>query len=374
MKKIKLLFFLDSLCAGGKERRFMQLLQYLKERNDFQIQVVLIDNIIHYRDVLNFNIPILFVERKISKKDPLVFFKFHKIVQKFKPDLIHVWGGMTCFYAIPTSLFLNIPLLNSQIADATILENRSIFFKLLWSINRNYSKKLFSNSIAGLKAYHVNDDKGIVIYNGIYLDRFKNLVQKSEIKKKYKIKTKFSVVMVAKFGRNKDYNLFLDVAKKVSEKRNDVTFIAVGDGVTKNKIEGYAQIGNINNLIFTGNIRNVEDVVNYCDIGVLFTDMRYHNEGIPNAVMEYMALSKPVIATDSGGTSELVLETVSGFLVDRDIDLIAENIIQLLDNPSLRKQMGINGRVIIENKFTISKMGAEFVKQYKELSEKLLSK
>jgi glycosyltransferase involved in cell wall biosynthesis len=102
--------------------------------------------------------------------------------------------------------------------------------------------------------------------------------------------------------------------------------------------------------------------------------MRYHNEGIPNAVMEYMALSKPVIATDSGGTSELVLETVSGFLVDRDIDLIAENIIQLLDNPSLRKQMGINGRVIIENKFTISKMGAEFVKQYKELSEKLLSK
>jgi glycosyltransferase involved in cell wall biosynthesis len=180
--------------------------------------------------------------------------------------------------------------------------------------------------------------------------------------------------MVAKFGRNKDYNLFLDVAKKVSEKRNDVTFIAVGDGVTKNKIEGYAQISNINNLIFTGNIRNVEDVVNYCDIGVLFTDMRYHNEGIPNAVMEYMALSKPVIATDSGGTSELVLETVSGFLVDRDIDLIAENIIQLLDNPSLRKQMGINGRVIIENKFTISKMGAEFVKQYKELSEKLLSK
>ncbi len=79
-----------------------------------------------------------------------------------------------------------------------------------------------------------------------------------------------------------------------------------------------------------------------------------------------MALSKPVVATDAGGTKELLADSVSGYLVNDDIDEIEEHIHTLLDNPDLRIQMGKNGRDIIEDRFTIEKMGVAFINEYEK--------
>ena len=362
---IKILMFLDSLIAGGKERRALELFHYLKENTNFEIMIVLTEDTIHYNYVYDLDVPVVILKKRLINKDPIVFWSFFKIVKSFKPDIIHSWSMMTTFYAIPSARYFRIPIYSSEVADSVPSNNRSTFKNFIWKINRKFSTLIIANSLAGLNAYNAKSDKGIVIYNGLRLERFDNL--NKNIENKIKLNTPYSIVMVASFGMNKDFDLFLKVAKKIVNTRDDVTFICVGDGENKVRLEQEAKESNLSRLMFTGIISNVEEVVNKCDIGILLTDIRHHGEGISNSVMEYMALSKPVIATNAGGTSELVEDKKSGFLLENNLDLIVEKIEKLLDNEQLRVEMGSKGREIIENLFTIDMMGKEFVKNYNKV-------
>jgi glycosyltransferase involved in cell wall biosynthesis len=367
----RILFFLESLRSGGKERRFTELLYYLKKNTDYEIQVVLLENIIHYKDIFNLNVPVIIIKRVLIKKDPLIFAKFFNFIKIFKPDIIHTWGSMTTFYAIPIANFFKIPLINSQIADAIPITSKSYFEKFLWFINYNFSNIILSNSIAGVEAYKDKKKKILVIYNGVRPERFKKLKNKKSVKQRFEIKTKYAVIMVASFGLYKDHDLFVKVAESVCKLRSDVSFVAVGDG-DKEQNKNYlnfvecAKEDSHKRLIFTGKISNVEELVNACDIGMLLSNIKT-GEGISNSILEYMALSKPVIATDAGGICELVVNNDTGFLVNQNIALIVQHVIDLLDNSNLRKKMGEEGKKIIENKFTIDKMGFEFVKQYNNI-------
>ncbi len=232
---MRILFFIESIHAGGKERRAVELLDFLAKETVYEIQLVLTEEEIHYKHLLNLDIPIIILKRKFGKKDISIFHRFFDIVKEFKPDVIHTWGAMSTIYAIPSSKYLKIPIINGQISNATPKDKRSFFNNFLLKVNRYFSSKLFANSVAGLKAYGVSSKKGVVIYNGIRLERFQGLDIK--IRDRIHIKTPLIVAMVASFGKNKDYELYLNVAKRICSKRDDVTFVAVGDGESKVELQ-----------------------------------------------------------------------------------------------------------------------------------------
>jgi hypothetical protein len=73
---MKIVFFIESLASGGKERRMLELIHYLKENTDYQLYIVLLHDNIHYKYVHDWGIPIEVMERKHTSKDPRIFFKF----------------------------------------------------------------------------------------------------------------------------------------------------------------------------------------------------------------------------------------------------------------------------------------------------------
>ena len=94
------------------------------------------------------------------------------------------------------------------------------------------------------------------------------------------------------------------------------------------------------------------------------------NEGISNSIMEYMAFSKPVVASEGGGTSELVINGETGVLIPPgSSDLLAQNIERLLNEPLLAQRMGRNGRARIENRFSIDMMVRETYQLYSEFKD-----
>ena len=81
---MKIIFFIETLRYGGKERRLLELISFLKDNTNFEILLVLNKNEIHYSSFFKLNIPYVIIERKLIKKDPLVFYKFFKVCNDFK--------------------------------------------------------------------------------------------------------------------------------------------------------------------------------------------------------------------------------------------------------------------------------------------------
>ena len=361
---MKILFFIGTLRSGGKERRLIELLTYLKGKKKYVILVILAFDQIEYPTFQELNINFITLNKKANCKDPKIFFQIDKIVKEFKPHIIHTWGSMQTFYMIPSSLFRHIPIVNSQITSAPPTIKRWSFDNIIDKINFSFSKMLLANSYEGLIAYKANHLKiSHVIYNGVNLKRFEKLPVPSLIKNNYGINTKFTVIMVASFTQNKDYGLFYRVAKLVIYRMNDVSFIGVGaPGNDDKKYKRLVALTENNpKILFPGRINDVEALVNACDICVLFSNKMIHGEGISNAIIEYLALGKTVIANDAGGTKEIVKHNVNGYLISDETEKeVANIIIDLINNPRKRTELGNNGKHLIENEFTIERMGREF--------------
>jgi glycosyltransferase involved in cell wall biosynthesis len=369
LKRIRIIFFIGSLRTGGKERRMIELLSYLKAQGDkYDLLLVINYDYINYPAFEKLGIPVKVLDKRPNHKDPRLFFQFYKICLEFKPDIIHAWGGMQAFYSIPASVKKRIPLINSQITSAPPKIKKLTFLNLINQINFIFSDVILSNSKAGLEAYNPPGKKSHVIHNGINPERFVGLPLAEDVRKKYDINAQYAVVMVAHFSENKDFDLFYRIARYTTKLRPDITFIGVGgpaedgptrDGVEFQRLTELAQ-GNLN-IIFPGRINDVEALVNACDIGMLLSNKTVHGEGIPNTVLEYMALGKAVIANDAGGTKELVRHNENGYLVTGEsVEEISEMILELIENAGKRLAFGNKGKEIVNESFTIDKMGKAF--------------
>jgi len=113
-----------------------------------------------------------------------------------------------------------------------------------------------------------------------------------------------------------------------------------------------------------GRVEDVPTLLRNTDIFALLS----RSEGFPNVVIEAMAASLPTVATHVGGTSEAVVDGVTGFLIaNEDHNCAAEHIMQLLHSAELRKQMGTAARTRVEDKFSIQAMVSQHVEVYDAL-------
>ena len=354
---MKVLFFIESLRAGGKERRVVELLKEFRNNfPDVEIILTLMRREIHYQEIYQLNVPIYFIERWLIKKDPSVWFRFYWLTRKLNPDIIHVWGHMVAFYAVPAKRLLNIPMINNEITDAT--PSQRLLGKS-WVFNA--SDKIIANTQAGLLAYGAPPLKSGVIYNGFNFDRLKNIRPPEAVRKQFGITTHRVVGMVATFSYHKDYETFLEAARILLNNYTDITFLCVGEGDYSDLKSKFSDPG----ILFLGKQNEVESIMNICDIGVLTTNVKNHEEGISNAMLEFMALSKPVIATDSGGSKELIQHGETGFLVKAfDPKEISERIIFLLNHQEECKRIGLQAKERVKKNFSISSMAASFYQQY----------
>jgi len=120
-------------------------------------------------------------------------------------------------------------------------------------------------------------------------------------------------------------------------------------------------------IIFTGQRTDIESILQIVDIGMLIT----FYEGLSNAIIEYMAMGKAVIATDGGGTAELIRNEFNGYLVEQKNETqIIEKLETLLDNPELRVRMGQNGYHWVRQQFNLKEITEQYVRLYNQVINK----
>ncbi|MGV3656382.1 MAG: glycosyltransferase family 4 protein [Chitinophagaceae bacterium] len=365
---IRIVFFIGSLRSGGKERRLIELLTFLKKENRYDMLLVMTKHEIHYPTFFELGIPFQILKKK-SKKDLFsVFLQFYTVCRQFKPHVVHTWGRIQTFYSLPTVVLQKRSLVNSQIAGVPTRHYKFSASRFIDQLNFYFSHVILSNSQAGITTYRPPQKRFKVIYNGMNLERFEQLPAKESVKKEFGIETPYAIIMVGSYTFYKDYHLFYNLAEEVTRQRNDITFLGVGGydkddtffQSCKKKYEG-----NINIKVM-GKVEGVEAIVNACDIGVLFSP---NGEGMSNAILEYMALGKPVIATNTGGNVELITHGKNGYLVP--VKATAQELVplvfKLIDDENVARQFGSENRSKVKATFTITQMGKAFKEVYSEV-------
>ncbi|MGN6533347.1 MAG: glycosyltransferase, partial [Ginsengibacter sp.] len=370
--KIKIIFFINGLCAGGKERRLTQLIKSLKLNPKIEFELVIMNEEIHYKEVFDLNIKIHYLIRK-TKKDLSVFSKFYNICKNYKPDIVHCWDSMTAVIAVPSCRLLSILLINGLVVDTPVRQN---LFNKDWlraKLTFPFSHKIIGNSKSGLKAYGAPKNKSCCIYNGIDLNRFKNLKDPKIVFNEIfgvdnNNQNLFIIGMVAAFEPRKDYETFVNSALSLIKSNESIRFILVGEGRNFTTIKNSVPPQASNQIIFLGKRSDVESIVNLFNVGVLLTNSQVHGEGISNSIIEYMALSKPVIASRGGGTNEIVFDNENGFLIDSgNSSQFVESVQKLIKSKELAIQLGKAGNQIVQNTFDLKIMTENYISLYRKL-------
>lgn len=360
---MRILFFTDSLCAGGKERRLTELLKALRSMPDMESELVLMNRNIHYKEVLELGINVTYIIRKV-KKDPVALFKFYKYCKDHKPNIVHCWDSMTAIYSVPVCKLLNIKFINGMVVNS-LAQHKT--FNNLWfraRITFPFSDVIIGNSQSGLVSYKSPEERSIVIYNGFDFNRINNLIPADVLKAQYQIDTKFIVGMVASFSDFKDYKTYYKAARLLFDRRKDVTFLAIGYNTDSDESMNLVGSQYLRHFRLMGTRSGIESYINLMDICVLST----YTEGLSNSILEYMALGKPVIATSGGGTNEIVKDNETGFLVNQsDPEELAGKMEILLNDDDLRTKMGLAGKKKVLTGFSIEQMISKYCDLYRSL-------
>ncbi|MFM2359451.1 MAG: hypothetical protein RLY16_1444 [Bacteroidota bacterium] len=368
---LKILLLNDTLIKGGKERRIVELLKYSKAHFPVQFELVFMHQTIDYPEINEVGYPIHILDWN-NKQFLKGYKKLKGICDAFQPDIIHSWSSMTDILSVILKWQIKKPFITSMIAQAlpkATLRDKDYFRS---KIAFPFADKITSNTKAGITSFHAPQQKSLCIYNGFNYNRLNNLIDPNTLRNQLGLQNKFIIGMVAAFEPRKDYFTVIEAAKKLSIQHADrIAFVLIGGGAMQEEVKAQAGEWLNKTIFFTGKLNNVESYINLFNIGILCTNSDVHGEGISNSILECMALAKPIIATEGGGTAEIVQHRTTGFLIaPKSPDVLAEKIQQLMHDDQLAIQMGQAGKKIIQEQFTIEKMCNTFFATYQELASK----
>jgi glycosyltransferase involved in cell wall biosynthesis len=371
---MRILHLIERLGPGGKERQIVELLKGLFAHRDIKSFVATTDEaLIPISEKLRFEIDreyaqvIQLVRR--GKRDFRLFKRLYELVSDLKIDIIHSWSSMLSIYASPVAKLCNTAFVNGFVRDAPSHMTPWNKDYLRGKLTTPFSDIVVANSRAGLAAYQIPEHKGLCIYNGFNPERVSNLTDEAELRSILGIATPHIVGMVANFAPRKDYATFVEMACRICHLRHDVTFLAVGAGETLQRVRDSVPPEHSPRIKFLGQQNDIESIANLFTVGVLVTNSRLHGEGISNAITECMALGKPIIATNDGGTPELVLDGHTGFLVpSHDAEILTDRVLRLLDDRKLANEFGQEGRRRIETAFSLDAMTNAYLSLYRRVA------
>lgn len=365
--KFKIIHVIDSLGLGGAQRQLVSLSNGM-DRARFDVQVVsLCSRLLQYRkDLEDAGVKVHVVPQQ-GKFSWSTLQGLKKIFQEERPDLVHCWlftaglygriaawtaGVKRTVYGIRNTLYDMPP--HYRIVDSLLARGTSRITVNAQAMQPELMQKEF-----------IPAKKLRTIYNGIDFTGF------AEGTGKFKAELGLSkdtilVGMVARMAEQKDHRTFLEAAAEVLAKCGAaVHFVLVGDGPLRPQYEAYAaEAGIAASVTFTGARRDVFDIIQDIDVCVLTT----FSEGCSNVIMEAMAASKPVIASDTGGNAELIEHGVTGFIIkDRDRGALAGYLMTLIQDGDKRREAGRLGRARAEKMLSIEKMIRETETLYQEL-------
>jgi glycosyltransferase involved in cell wall biosynthesis len=208
-----------------------------------------------------------------------------------------------------------------------------------------------------------------VIPNGVDTDRFAPLPDPAAVRRELGIGPADPAVgIVAALRPEKNHELFLEMASRVSRELPTARFLIIGDGPRRELLEERARgLGLDTSVLFLGSRDDVPRLLAALDVFALTS----HNEANPVSILEAMSTGLPVVATDVGSIGEAVTAGKTGYLVPPgDAAKLTHHVVELLNNPLRSRSMGAAAREHVVSRSSLDVM----VHGYERLIESIYAR
>ena len=360
-KPIKIIHLISSLARGGRERQ-LSIIVSKTNLDEYDSKIIYFNKTV-YSYIEEYDLWRHII--KISKKDFILrFIELYRIINDFKPKIIFSWGNLEAVYSMLLNTFIPFKHVNMSVRHGIRSKKFSHYFRTLIL---HLSKYVVANSYAGLKANNLKG--GYLLYNGIE-DKFikKKIINKIEKRKLLMpdVLNKILIISVANLVPYKDYSSILEALALLKDDGISFYYIILGDGPLRNEIEITVDEYNLSKYVrILGHVNNVDEYLSVSDIFLHSSK----GEGCSNAILEAMAAGLPVIASDTGGTKEIVSEKNGLLFKYQDVTGLYKNIKFMIENKKIIEKMSIESQKIIKNRFTIPIM----MKRYEDIIEKVMN-
>lgn len=371
--KYNILYLHETSILGGAENSLLNLVSKL-DKNKFQPFFICPKEGPFIDELKKLNIKVDLV--KFSRLKSLNLFRIYNTIRKIRQtiekreiDLVHSSGVGTNLLGAISAKLSHVPI---------IWHARNLLVEGMWDIDQFFSflpVKIICNSKAIQGRFSKKEkmqNKIITVINGVDIDKFNPKISGREIRKEFDINEKEIVIGIAsRIDPSKGQEYFLHAAAEVVKSYPRVRFLVAGNAFSPGHSWFREHLRNLvqkldleGKVIFAGFRRDMPQVLAGMDIFVLASDA----EPCGRVLFEAMAIGKPIVATNTGGTPEIVIDKQTGLLAPaRNSKALAEAIIILLNNNKLAKEMGQKGRERVEKYFTIEEHVRKTEAVYKEL-------
>lgn len=287
----------------------------------------------------------------------------YRLIGQERPDIVHLVGMKLILWGGLAARLHNVRLTVSAVSGLGVMFSPEY--------NRGLRKLMSRGVLAVMRFIHRTGKSYCIFHNTEDLELF---VKNKIVSREYCIRTmgsgidlneykyspepqdgKIRVLFTARMVEDKGVLVLIDAAEKLrAEYEDKVEFLLCGGLETNPLAVSKEKLGQLCDGVYIQWLGRRSDVLQLLSQSHIFAFPSYYKEGLPKSCIEANAVGRPVIACDSTGCRDAVIDGETGFLVPiKDSESLAAKLKTLFDSPSLRAQMGRNARRFAEETFSI---------------------
>ncbi len=299
--------------------------------------------------------------------DPRSLLKLYREIKAFGPDLLHPHDYKTNALSVVLGRLFGIPVVTTLHGFVTLGGRLDLYYRIdRWAIARMHHAIAVSGDLyEHLVELNVPDDKRTLIENGIDLE----LYQRKESPYAAKIRLGFDpdVPVIGAVGRlypEKGFENLIKAVARIVASGQQCHLVIIGEGEHRAVLE--QQVGEYQldaHVTLVGH-QDQDSLIAWYQAMDLFV-LSSLREGLPNVLLEAMALQVPVVATSVGGVPALISDEADGLLVEPDSDeQLAGAIQRMLTDAPLRTRLAAGGHAVIEQRYCFRRRMERIVEVY----------
>ena len=358
MPKIKILHLESAMGFGGQQIRILNKIEALREKN-YWIALGAFPKSEIFKKACQIKLRVY--PLPLKKKDLKGIFAVLNLLKKENIHILHTHTSWDSWVGgIVKIIYPKFALIRTRHTSTPI--GRTPLSWLVYNVFPDYIITTGEAIKSQLINHNKFDSKKIVsIPTGVDLAVF----DPKKVKSGLLSPNSFNIGMISIFLKGKGHTYFISSAKEILKEIPRAEFYIVGNGNKKaqERIEKQIQDLNLQNKVHLLGFR--EDIPQILASLDVLVHPSYASEGLPQVILQALAMGKPVITTNIGSICEVIKHKKTGLIIPlKDPQAIAEAVLELYKNPELRKKLSERGQKLVRQKYSFNKMIDKIEKIY----------